>query len=66
MDERHWLPGAPGGVIDWPGFTAALREVRYAGVFNYEIRVVNLPGSVAGRIAAIEENWKTRFAEWAD
>lgn len=64
VDERHWLPGTNGGVIDWRKFIAALQEVRYAGVFNYEIRIKNLPGSPAGRIAAIEENWKKNFSEW--
>lgn len=65
IDERHWLPKAPGGVIDWSGFMNALQEVSYAGVFNYELRTTSLPESVQGRIAAIEENWKKYFQEYS-
>lgn len=65
IDERHWLPKTPGGVIDWPGFMNALQEVHYSGVFNYELRMESsMP--LPERIAAIEENWKTYFAEWTD
>lgn len=38
LDERHWLPGSAGGVVDWPAFLGALRAVEYAGPFLYEVR----------------------------
>ena len=34
VDEKHWMPGE--GVIDWPAFIGALRDIDYAGPFNYE------------------------------
>jgi len=34
VDEKHWMPGK--GVIDWPAFMGALREIGYGGPFNYE------------------------------
>jgi len=34
VDEKHWLPGQ--GVIDWPAFMQALRDIDYQGPFNYE------------------------------
>jgi sugar phosphate isomerase/epimerase len=53
VDEKHWMPGR--GVIDWPGFMAALREIDYAGPLNYEADP-ELPG-LANRIAAFESNF---------
>jgi sugar phosphate isomerase/epimerase len=43
FDEKHWLPGK--GVLDWPGFMWALREIDYQGPFTYECEVEgeNLP-----------------------
>ena len=35
--DFHWLPET--GVIDWPGFTAALHEIGYDGVFSLETDV---------------------------
>ena len=35
LNERHWLPGE--GNTDWPALVAALREVGYSGVWNYEV-----------------------------
>lgn len=34
VDEKHWMPGK--GVIDWNSVVNALREINYAGPFNYE------------------------------
>ncbi len=34
VDEKHWPPGR--GVIDWPAFLAALREVGFTGPLHYE------------------------------
>ena len=34
MDEKQWMPGK--GVIDWSSVVSALREINYAGPFNYE------------------------------
>ena len=38
LDERHWLPGAAGGVVDWPAFLGALHRAGYTGPFLYEVR----------------------------
>ncbi len=60
VNEKHWLPAHPGGVIDWQEFLDALDEVGYKGVFNYETarRVRN----GADHIKLLEENWNTYFA----
>jgi len=34
--DEHLLPYARTGVIDWPAFGRALRDVGYAGTFSYE------------------------------
>ena len=34
--DRHWYPGT--GAVDWDDFTAALKEVGYAGVMSLETR----------------------------
>ena len=34
VDEQHWLPGT--GVVDWPAFMQALRDIDYVGPFIYE------------------------------
>lgn len=53
IDERHWLPFS--GVIDWPEFLRALREINYRGPFNYEVR--NHPElPTEDWLAAIESN----------
>lgn len=51
VDERHWMPGK--GVIDWPAFMQALRDIDYQGPFNFESE----PGvtALADRIAAFEK-----------
>ena len=53
MDERHWLPGSDGSVVNWPAFVAALRAVGYAGPFLYEVRPpAEAPTEALRRIAA--------------
>lgn len=52
-DERHWLPGSSGGVVDWPAFLGALRAGGYTGPFMYEVRNMGLdPAESLGRIEA--------------
>lgn len=34
--DRHWYPGT--GAVDWDDFTAALKEVGFAGVMSLETR----------------------------
>jgi sugar phosphate isomerase/epimerase len=54
IDEQHGMPGT--GVLDWASFLQALREVDYAGPFNYEC---GIPGDTPQeRIAALEENYR--------
>lgn len=38
VDERHWIEGTPGGVIDWPAFYKGLKDCGYEGVFMHECR----------------------------
>lgn len=38
VDERHWIEGAEGGVIDWPKFLKNLKATGYEGVFMHEVR----------------------------
>ena len=53
IDEKHWLPGK--GVVDWPAFMAALRDVDYSGPFNYEC---SLEGdTLPDRIKVLEDNF---------
>ncbi len=54
VDERHWLPGQ--GVIDWKAFVSALRDINYAGPFNYEIKI-NAEKDIPGRLREISENF---------
>ena len=56
LDERHWLPGTPGGVIDWNAFLGALRDVRYPGPFLYELRTLDL--DIPSTLRAIEDNYR--------
>ncbi|HEU5315997.1 MAG TPA: sugar phosphate isomerase/epimerase family protein [Chloroflexota bacterium] len=60
IDERHWLPGSAGGVIDWNAFLGALRDVRYAGPFLYELRTLDL--DVPSTLRAIEDNYRGLIA----
>jgi len=53
VDERHWPPGR--GVIDWPAFLAALRDVAFPGPLHYE---ASLDGETpAERLAFLEANY---------
>ena len=38
VDERHWIPGHPGAVIDWGEFFNLLKKSGYKGVFMFEVR----------------------------
>jgi sugar phosphate isomerase/epimerase len=54
IDEKHWPPGQ--GVIDWPAFMQALRDIGYTGPFNYEAK---FPGDTpAERFAALQDNFR--------
>jgi len=54
IDEKHWPPGQ--GVIDWVALMQALRDIGYAGPFNYE---ANFPGETpAERFAALRDNFR--------
>ena len=55
-DERHWLPGSLGGVVDWPAFLGALRSGGYTGPFMYEVRNLGIPPTDALR--QIEGNYR--------
>jgi sugar phosphate isomerase/epimerase len=37
IDERHWIPGHKGGVINWKEFLRMLRKSGYEGVFMFEV-----------------------------
>lgn len=53
VDERHWPPGQ--GVINWPAFIQALREIHFSGPFHYE---ATLDGQTpAERLAFLEVNY---------
>jgi len=53
VDERHWPPLR--GVIDWPAFLSALRDVHFPGPLNYEAA---LDGQTpAERLAFLEGNY---------
>jgi sugar phosphate isomerase/epimerase len=60
VDEKHWLPGK--GVLDWPGFMQALREIDYRGPFTYECEVEGK--DLAEKLAKLRENffWLENFA----
>lgn len=60
LDERHWLPGSPQGVVDWPAFLGALRDCGYAGPFLYEVRMLDPDPPTTLRL--IEENYAAFIA----
>ena len=51
VDERHWIPGK--GVVDWPGFVAALDGIGYEGCLMHEARDADL--DLPGNLAAIAQ-----------
>ena len=53
VDEKHWLPG--NGVLDWPAFMQALREINYQGPFTYECAVDG--DSLAAKLAKLRDNF---------
>lgn len=53
VDEKHQMPGK--GVIDWKSFMAALREINYAGPFNYECQLVG--ETPKERVESVEKNF---------
>jgi sugar phosphate isomerase/epimerase len=55
LDERHWLPGHPSGVVDWQAFLGALVTAGYAGPFLYELRSLDL--DIASTLREIERNY---------
>jgi sugar phosphate isomerase/epimerase len=63
VDERHWLPGAAGGVVDWTAFLSALRAGGYAGPFLYEVRAPDPDPAAALR--AVEDNFRRLLATHA-
>ena len=53
IDEKHWPPLR--GVIDWPAFLAALRDVQFQGPLNYE---ATLDGETPDeKLAFLEDNY---------
>ena len=58
-DEKHWLPGE--GCIDWTAFMAALRDIDYAGPFNYECKLPASPLSQRIRLLETNFNWLSRL-----
>jgi sugar phosphate isomerase/epimerase len=56
VDERHWLPGAPGAVVDWSGFFRGLAAAGYHGPFVYELRPLGL--SAKATLDRIVENYR--------
>ena len=53
VDEKHWPPLR--GVIDWPAFLAALRDVGFPGPLNYEAA---LDGETLDeKLAFLEDNY---------
>jgi sugar phosphate isomerase/epimerase len=53
VDEQHWLPGK--GVLDWPAFMQALREINYTGPFTYECKVEG--ESLVEKLAQLRDNF---------
>jgi sugar phosphate isomerase/epimerase len=53
VDEKHWLPGK--GVLNWPAFMQALREIDYEGPFTYECEVEGQ--SLVEKLAQLRENF---------
>jgi sugar phosphate isomerase/epimerase len=56
VDERHWLPGHEGGVVDWAAFLGALRDNGYRGPFLYEVRAPDPAPPESLRI--VEDNYR--------
>ena len=54
IDEKHWPPGQ--GVLDWGAFLQALRDIDYAGPFNYEARFPE--ETLAASFAALQANFR--------
>ncbi len=61
IDERHVMP--KDGKIDWMNVLAALEEVGYQGVFNYEVKMEN-EGYVYYQLADIKNNYVELFEEY--
>jgi sugar phosphate isomerase/epimerase len=55
LDERHWLPGHPQGVVDWDAFLTGLTNAGYGGPFLYELRSLDL--DVTSTLRAVERNY---------
>ncbi|MEW6355268.1 MAG: sugar phosphate isomerase/epimerase family protein [Planctomycetota bacterium] len=53
VDEKHQTPGT--GVIDWKAFLRALRDIAYAGPFDYECKLEG--DTVEERINRLETNF---------
>lgn len=60
VDERHWLPRHPQGVIDWDAFLGALQEGGYGGPFLYEVKALDPDPAVTLRL--IEDNYSRLIA----
>lgn len=61
--DHHRLPGCPGGTVNWPPLAAALAEVRYGGLLNFELPGENrcpLPERRA-KLAALKIRAQTLF-----
>ncbi len=43
IDEKHWLPGAEKGVIDWVAVSNALGDARYKGPIMFEVMDILFP-----------------------
>jgi sugar phosphate isomerase/epimerase len=56
VDERHWLPGHEGGVVDWAAFLGALKANGYAGPFLYEVRAPDPVPPASLRV--VEDNYR--------
>lgn len=54
--EKHWLPFK--GLIDWPAFMTALKQVGCNGPLIYETAGKGKP--VADAVADVNENCQTR------
>lgn len=55
VDERHWMPGDPRGVVDWGAFYLGLGEAGYQGPFLYELRTLGLAADAT--LERIVENY---------
>lgn len=61
IDERHIMP--EDGKIDWMNVLAALEEVGYQGVFNYEVKLEN-EGYVYYTLEDIKNNYDALFGKY--